>query len=85
MDGHVTLEVTWQGRGPSLLSSWSGCWLMGWDSWFISHSTRFEGFSTEHVPFPSNIVVLLENQAALTALHGVFISEGGAAAVAAFW
>ena len=66
---------------PALLSSWSGCWLIGRDSWFISHSTWFQGFSIKHVPFPSNIVVLLENQAALTALHDVFHSEEGAAAI----
>ena len=83
VDGHVTSEVTWRGRVPLLLSSWSGCGLIGGNSWFISHSTRFEGFSTEHVPFPSNIIMSLENQAALTALDGVLHSEWEAAAVAA--
>ena len=44
--GHITSEVPWQGWGTALLSSWGGCWLIVWDSWFISHSTWFEGFST---------------------------------------
>ena len=83
MDGYVTTKVTRRRRIAPLTGSWSRCWLIGWDSWFISHSTWFQGFGTEHVPFSSNVVVSLENKTTLAALHGMFHSEGKGTAVAA--
>ena len=85
VDAHVTSEVLWGRWGTTLLSSWSWCWLIGWDFWFISHSTFAEGFSTKHVPFPGDIIMSLENQATFLALHCMFHSEWGAAAVTVVW
>lgn len=85
VDAHVASEVRWGRRGTTLPSSWSWCWLIGWDTWFISHSTLSEGFSTKHVPFPGDIIMSLENQATFSALHCMLHSEWGAAAVAVVW
>ena len=56
-------------------------WLIDRYLWFISNTAWCQGLDTELVPFSYNVIVAVEDESAISAGHGVFDREAGAASI----